>query len=126
MVDDDAALGPELARTVGRYLADHVPRAVARDGGSDGWPGLAALGAAAALVPVGAGGLGLTMADLGEVLEVLGASAYPGPFVASAVGATSLLLATGGGGRWLPRLVTGEWLATVAGEEDGAPGCWSA
>ncbi|MHB8342092.1 MAG: acyl-CoA dehydrogenase family protein, partial [Mycobacteriales bacterium] len=54
------------------------------------------------------------------------ASAYPGPFVASAVGATSLLLATGGGGRWLPRLVTGEWLATVAGEEDGAPGCWSA
>lgn len=122
----DPALGGELAGTVRRYLADNVPRAVARDGGSDGWSGLAALGAAAVLVPAVDGGLGLSMAELGETLEALGASAYPGPFIASAIAATSLLLLTGGGSRWLPRLAAGEVVATVAAEEEAAAGAWSA
>jgi alkylation response protein AidB-like acyl-CoA dehydrogenase len=58
------------------------------------WSGLADLGACGLLVPEVHGGAGMGMVDAAVVLEELGRSVTPGPFVASAIAATSLLVAS--------------------------------
>ena len=57
------------------------------------WSGLADLGACGLLVPEEHGGAGMGMVDAAVVLEELGRSVHPGPFLASAIAATSLLVA---------------------------------
>ncbi|MGH7357041.1 MAG: acyl-CoA dehydrogenase family protein [Candidatus Rokuibacteriota bacterium] len=86
-----------------------------------GWPGL--------LVPPELGGSGGSLLDVVLLTEEMGRAAVPGPFVASAVVATSLLLAAGSADqqkRLLPAMAAGERLLSVALDEDGcsfdAPG----
>jgi alkylation response protein AidB-like acyl-CoA dehydrogenase len=78
-----------------------------------GWPGL--------LVPGDLGGSDGTLLDVILLVEEMGRAALPGPFVTSAVVATTLLLEGGGerGRRLLPALASGERIATLALVEDG-------
>lgn len=59
------------------------------------WRGLAKLGATGLLVPVAAGGTGLTMDEAGVVAEELGAAADPGPWISTSVLAPRALLRFG-------------------------------
>ena len=82
-----------------------------------GWPGL--------LIPGDLGGSDGSLLDVALLMEELGRVALPGPFVASAVVATSLLLAAGSREqqqRWLPAMATGERIVTLALVED--EGAW--
>jgi len=78
-----------------------------------GWPGL--------LVPADLGGSDGSLLDVTLLMEELGRAALPGPFVASAVVATSLLLAAGSHEqqqRWLPAMASGERIVSLALLED--------
>ena len=93
------------------------------------WRGLAAMGVPAVVVPEEHGGIGLEMIDLATVAELLGRFAAPVPFLGHAL--ATIALVHGGSGeqkaKWLPRLASGEVLATVAvGEGNGAwlPSQW--
>jgi alkylation response protein AidB-like acyl-CoA dehydrogenase len=81
-----------------------------------GWPGL--------LVPADFGGSDGSLLDVILLVEEMGRAALPGPFVASAVVATSLIVAAGNAAqhkRLLPALAAGERLATLAlVEESGS------
>jgi alkylation response protein AidB-like acyl-CoA dehydrogenase len=111
-----------LRATVRRFLAEQAPiQPYVRDllGDSRGttdavWKGLAQLGVTGLLVPEQHGGAGMGMVDMGVVLEEMGRAAHPGPFLSSAVAATSALLAMGGGADLLPSLADGSIVATVA------------
>ncbi|MGH7314339.1 MAG: acyl-CoA dehydrogenase family protein [Candidatus Rokuibacteriota bacterium] len=79
-----------------------------------GWPGL--------LIPSDFGGSDGTLLDVILLVEEMGRAALPGPFVTSAVVATSLLVAAGSAeqrGRLLPALAAGERIATLALVEEG-------
>jgi alkylation response protein AidB-like acyl-CoA dehydrogenase len=102
----------ELRANVRRFLAE-----------SEG-KGLAELGLPGLLVPEPLGGAGLGMLELGVVLEETGRALHPGPFLASALGATKLLLgaATPAEQReWLPALARGERRAAALGLGPGEP-----
>jgi alkylation response protein AidB-like acyl-CoA dehydrogenase len=80
-----------------------------------GWPGL--------LVPPELSGSGGSLLDVVLLVEAMGRAAAPGPFVPSAVIATSLLLAAGNTDqrkRWLPAMAAGDRIVTVALPVDGA------
>ena len=81
-----------------------------------GWPGL--------LVPPELGGSGGSLLDVILLVEELGRAGLPGPFVTSAVVATSLVLAAGSRAqqkRLLPGLAAGERIASLAlVEESGS------
>jgi len=92
----------ELRATVRRLLAEHAPitpyvrahvegKAWGRD---PAWEQLATVGATGILVPVQHGGLGLGMVEAMLVAEAAGAALYPGPWLASAVGAAIALSST--------------------------------
>jgi alkylation response protein AidB-like acyl-CoA dehydrogenase len=94
------------------------------------WGELCRLGAAAVALPAEYGGMGLELFDLALVAETLGAGAMPGPFLGHVL--ASLAIAWCGDdeqrARWLPRLASGELLATAALAEEGGrwqPGEWS-
>jgi len=96
--EDTHAFSPELFRKI-----------VAQ-----GWPGL--------LIPEAYGGLGLGVLDAAVLLTELGRTLTPAPVLSPAVLATSLLCAAGSAAQrkqWLPRLASGEVLATVAWLEEG-------
>jgi alkylation response protein AidB-like acyl-CoA dehydrogenase len=79
-----------------------------------GWPGL--------LIPPELGGSGGSVLDVVLLVEELGRAAAPGPFVPSAVVATSLLLASSNADqrkRLLPAMATGERIVGVALVDDG-------
>ncbi|HEY3109427.1 MAG TPA: acyl-CoA dehydrogenase family protein [Chloroflexota bacterium] len=71
------------------------------------------------------GGMGMGMVELALVLEEMGRHAYAGPYFASVVLAAGLIEAGGSEAqkaRWLPRIASGELIATVAFyERDAAP-----
>jgi alkylation response protein AidB-like acyl-CoA dehydrogenase len=73
-----------------------------------GWPGL--------LIPGDLGGSEGSLLDVILLVEEMGWAALPGPFVVSAVVATSLLIAAGGSRthRLLPGLASGDRIATLA------------
>ncbi|HSE92479.1 MAG TPA: acyl-CoA dehydrogenase family protein [Methylomirabilota bacterium] len=82
-----------------------------------GWPGL--------LVEPALGGSGGSMLDVVLLVEEMGYACLPGPFVQSAVVATSLLAAAGSAEqqkRLLPALAAGERIATVALTEESGSG----
>lgn len=94
------------------------------------WSSLAELGLPAIFVPEDHGGLGLGMVDLAVVAELLGAYAAPVPFFGHVVAIVAIVL--GGSeaqkAKWLPKLASGEILATIAfGEGSGRwlPGDWT-
>jgi alkylation response protein AidB-like acyl-CoA dehydrogenase len=74
-----------------------------------GWPGL--------LIPETYGGLGLRILDMAIVLAELGRCAAPGPFLFSALLATTALSEAGDRAQkrtWLPRLASGQTIGTLA------------
>jgi alkylation response protein AidB-like acyl-CoA dehydrogenase len=119
-----------LRATVRRFLAEQAPiQPYVRDllgerrGTTDAvWKGLAQLGVTGLLVPEEHGGAGMGMVDMGVVLEELGRAVHPGPFLSSAVAATSALVLTGDGadiaGDMLASIADGSLVATVALLED--------
>ena len=86
------------------------------------WRQMAELGWQGLLVPPDLGGSGGSLLDVILLVEQIGRAAAPGPFVPSAVVATSLLLAAGSAEhkkRLLPSMAAGETIATVALDEAG-------
>jgi len=123
-----------LRRTVQLFLADRAPLSYVREMYDDPtgttpamWKELAALGLTGMLIPEEHGGLGLTFVDVGVVAEELGRAVHPGPFISSAVEATSAILAAGlpqDLAELLPALATGEEIATLALLERGQRYRW--
>jgi alkylation response protein AidB-like acyl-CoA dehydrogenase len=94
------------------------------------WSQMCELGIAGIAIPEAHGGQGLGVLELALVSEILGYTAAPGPFMGHALAA--LAIALGGDDvqrkAWLPRLASGEVVATVAfAEEEGRclPEQWS-
>ncbi|MDX6285176.1 MAG: hypothetical protein QOG53_661 [Frankiales bacterium] len=110
-----------LADSVRRFLADAgLPRAgygEPREAHDPVWRGLRDLGVVGALAPDAAGGLGLGLADLGGVLYELGRACYPGPFISSAVAATTLLEKLGKT-ELLSEVASGERIAVIVDERE--------
>jgi alkylation response protein AidB-like acyl-CoA dehydrogenase len=123
----------QLRDSLRRFLVDHAPieyvRALYSDDRGftdDVWRGLVDLGVVGLLVPEADGGSGMGMVDMAVVLEELGRAVHPGPFVATAVGAATLVSALDG---WashplLPGVARGDRIATVALLEPGRRGEW--
>jgi alkylation response protein AidB-like acyl-CoA dehydrogenase len=119
----------QLRASVRRYLVDRAPiTPYVRDGygaargADDVWLGLAALGASGLLVRGDHGGAGVGMVDAAVVLEECGRAVYPGPYVSSAIGATSLVSLAGGDtdhAALLPALADGTTVGTLAIFERG-------
>ena len=111
-----------LRAAVRRFVAEQAPtqpyvREMLGDprGTTDAvWKGLAQLGVTGLLVPEEHGGAGMGMLEMGVVLEELGRAVHPGPFLSSAVGAASALVAIGDGAELLAPLADGSLVATAA------------
>lgn len=92
---------------------------------SDLWQALAGMGLPALLIPAEHGGIGAGAVEVEALMEEAGAALMAGPFLTSAVLATGLLGAAGAESqaRLLPRLASGECIATVA--ITGEAGTWT-
>lgn len=119
-----------LRETVRRYLADRAPESVVRemmetDTGFDreAWKVLAAeLGLQGVAIPAKHGGLGLGQIELCIVFEEMGRSLLCAPFFSTIALAANMLLALGDEkvcSAYLPRIVSGDLIATVAACETG-------
>jgi alkylation response protein AidB-like acyl-CoA dehydrogenase len=115
----------ELRSGVRRFLAAKSPevevrRTMATDAGYDPalWAQLTEqLGLTALAIPEKFGGAGFGIMELGLVLQEMGRALLCGPFLSSAVLATSALLESGDTTaceEWLPPLAAGTLLATLA------------
>ncbi len=83
----------------------------------DLWRSMAALGWPGLLVPAAHGGSEASLLDVVLLVEEMGRACLPGPYIASAVVATSLLVALGSReqqARVLPAMALGERRATLA------------
>jgi alkylation response protein AidB-like acyl-CoA dehydrogenase len=80
------------------------------------WRGLVDLGIPGLLIPEEHGGAGLEILELALVCEVAGGAALPGAILEHALAAHAIALAGSEAQRkrWLPRLASGETIATVA------------
>ncbi len=87
------------------------------------WDALMALGLATIALPEPLGGSGLGLLDLAMAVEVLGAAAAVGPIVQHLL--VCLALASAGESEWLPRLSSGEQVATLALGGDWLPESWT-
>ena len=122
----------ELRASVRRFLADRAPITAVRelmettDGLDAGvWRQAGEqLGLQGIAIPEEYGGAGFSFAEQAIVLEELGAALYGGPYLASAVLATTALLATpdeDARKAYLPGIASGDTIATLAfTEEDGS------
>jgi alkylation response protein AidB-like acyl-CoA dehydrogenase len=98
----------DFARRQAQQVIPHTPEV---------WDALVAMGITSVLVPEAQGGLGMTMVDMGVVMEELGRRVNPAPVLSSAVAATSaavILQQTD----MLSKLASGTCIATLAFEED--------
>ena len=89
------------------------------------WQHIAELGWLGLTIPEVHGGAGLGWVDLVLVLEEMGRSLFPSPFVSTTLAAHAIRRfgSTRQQSAWLPRLADGSAIGTVALlEEDGAPG----
>lgn len=88
------------------------------------WRALAEMGFLGAAIPEEHGGLGLGALDLGVIMEALGAANAAVPFMSSIIlGAEAIRLAGSDAQKaaWLPRLASGEAVATFAYAEGPGP-----
>ena len=124
-----------LRDSLRRYLADRAPiRPYLRSaygaarGKDDAWNGLADLGVVGLIGPTTHGGSGGSMVDAAVALEECGRALYPGPLLASAIGAISIATANGEAGSpgdgTLADLCAGTLVGAVALFETGAPTDW--
>ncbi len=119
-----------LQETVRSFLAKECPpghlRAIFEGEGHDPslWKGMIELGLGGLHLSEEFGGAGLELVDLALAAEVLGHAGAPGPFLGHALAGLAIALAGSPEQReaWLPRLASGEALATVALGEPG--GLW--
>jgi alkylation response protein AidB-like acyl-CoA dehydrogenase len=84
------------------------------------WKQFADMGFSGVLVPEAHGGMGLGYVEVGIVMDQIGRNLSATPFLASNVVATAALLHGGSRAQqafWLPRLVSGDAIATLAVEE---------
>jgi alkylation response protein AidB-like acyl-CoA dehydrogenase len=122
----------ELRQAVRRLLKDKAPLTAIRDGAEiEGglpydaalWAQVAEMGLIALAVPEKYDGLGQTVVETSVVFEELGRGLYHGPYLATAGLAVPALLGSGDDGacaEYLPGIVSGETVATVAvAEADG-------
>jgi alkylation response protein AidB-like acyl-CoA dehydrogenase len=112
-----------LVATARQFLAARCPielvqRLATDERGFDPalWRGMAELGWPGLLVPPELGGSGGSLVDVTLLVEEMGCACLPGPFVASAVAATSALVAGNPSlqKRVLPAMADGERIATLA------------
>jgi len=86
------------------------------------WNGMVEMGLGGLMVPEEYDGAGLELLDAAIVAEALGRSGAPGPFLGHTL--ATLAITRGGSAEqkksWLPKLATGEALATIALAEVGA------
>lgn len=88
------------------------------------WRALAEMGFLGAAIPEAYGGLGLGALDLGVIMEALGAAAAAVPFMSSIVLAAEAIGLAGSEvqkAKWLPKLASGEVVATFAYAEGPGP-----
>lgn len=123
---DDQAM---LAETASQFMAEegsiakqlrHWRDRDCKDGfGHALWKQMAEMGFTSLLVPEADGGLGMGHVEAGIVLEEIGRNLTPSPFLASSVLAATAL--EGGSddlkSRWLPGLISGESVFSVAVDE---------
>ena len=86
----------------------------------DLWKEMVAMGLSGILVPADYGGLGLGNVEAGIVMEELGRNLTPSPFLSTAVVATSAIAHAGNEKQkraYLPRIVSGDLIATLAVDE---------
>jgi alkylation response protein AidB-like acyl-CoA dehydrogenase len=83
------------------------------------WAEFGAMGFAGALVPESEGGCGLGHVEAGIILEEIGRSLTPSPFLTTAVGAVTALTAASAeqSRRWAPDVVAGKTVAALAIDE---------
>jgi alkylation response protein AidB-like acyl-CoA dehydrogenase len=88
------------------------------------WKHMVEMGLAGLIVPEEHGGAGMGMLDLALSAEALAYGGAPGPFLGHSLAVLSIALAGSDEQKrsWLPRLATGDALATVALAEEG--GIW--
>jgi alkylation response protein AidB-like acyl-CoA dehydrogenase len=120
-----------LRKTARDFLAERAPMSRVRetlDGGEPCslplWNALAELGWTGLMVPELHGGAGLSIVELCVVLEELGRSLTPVPFLPTAMAGCALLELGGDAQRsaWLPRIASGACIATLAAPEGARPG----
>ena len=106
------------------FLTEHCPASAVRavlDGDQDWdaalWQKIAEMGWTATVIPEAYGGLGLSYYELAIIAEEMGRSAAPLPFSSSVYLASEAIQRFGTEAQksaWLPRLASGECVATVA------------
>ncbi len=111
------------------FLADKAPvaqlRALRDEGDADGfsrpvWREFAEMGFTGVLIPQAYGGVGLGHVEAGQVMEEIGRNLSASPFLACAVTAATAVLRGGSEAQrqaLLPRLASGELIATLAVDE---------
>jgi alkylation response protein AidB-like acyl-CoA dehydrogenase len=118
-----------LAKTAADFVRQHSPvsrlRAL-RDANDpigfsrDVWKQMAELGWTGILIPDTYGGAGMGLADLAVVLEAIGRTLAPEPFLSTVLLAGELLSRTGNEAQkqaWLPGIASGEKILTIAYQE---------
>jgi acyl-CoA dehydrogenase len=130
-VDFEFSDDQELLReSVRRFLADRASVAgyvrplldSDEDRRPEVWNALAELGVVGLLVLESYGGAGMGMVDAAVVLEEMGRAVHPSPYIASAIGAVSLVLDAGSEREHsflLPGMASGSVVGTVALLEPG-------
>ena len=121
----------QLIRSSARdFLAESVDRLYVRDMEDDErgytdefWKSVAELGWTGMIVPEQHGGAGMSLIELSLVLEEMGAAAAPGPFFSTAVVGAHAISTHGNDNqksKYLPRLVSGKLITSLAMLEGGA------
>ena len=110
----------ELRTTLRRFLEEQAPLSYVRKLWDDPkgtspevWSNLAELGLLGLFIPEEHGGIDAGMLEAGIVLEEMGRLVHPGPYLSSAIGATSAAVSLGAE-KLLPQLADGSLVATLA------------
>lgn len=124
-LNDDARMLKDSARDFFREQAPVTRLRKQRDAKQNGrdpelWAEIAALGFAGVIIPEEYGGSGLGYVALGAVLEEAGRTLVASPLHSSALAGASALLLAGTDAQkaeWLPKIASGEVIATIAIDE---------
>jgi alkylation response protein AidB-like acyl-CoA dehydrogenase len=124
-LNDDARMLKESARDFFREQAPVTRLRKQRDAKQNGrdpelWAEISALGFAGVIIPEEHGGAGLGYVALGAVLEEAGRTLVASPLHSSALAGASALLLAGTDAQkaeWLPKIASGEVIATIAIDE---------